>query len=340
MNAIQFSKTTLYLVVFVILAGCMNNNQSTSLGVKNTELGDPPGTYKITNNKDEVKIPFEFFGMNPMVCGEINGKKVKFLIDNGILWDQIWFYNGEVDSINLFYKKDLESMELSGEGEDGNTSIKEANDIDVSFGEVQFLNQPSLVSPKEAGYDKLFPGMNGQISALLFKHFIVTFNFDENILILTKPEKFKPANKGQAIPMRLGNFGQYYIPFTLQLDDSTEQELNLNIDIGTVFSLYLIENEKNNIRIPENSEKSLIGYGASGAIYGHDGMIKKVSIGNYTLENVFAKIIEKAEGSDSNPVDIGTFGLPLMKRFNITFDYFNQLMYFKPNTHFTETFVD
>jgi hypothetical protein len=46
---------------------------------------------------------------------------------------------------------------------------------------------------------------------------------------------------------------------------------------------------------------------------------------------VTAVFVEADANVDAHIVEAGTIGLPLMRRFNITFDYFNNLMYFEPN---------
>lgn len=300
-------------------------------------MSEAPGSYELTSDKEAINIPFEFYGMKLLIHGRMNGKNVKLLIDNGVLWDQVWFYNGEVDSINLRYKND-EKILLSGIGEDGGSVMLEGNNVDIDFGDIRFIDQPCLISPPEAGFNSYFPGINGQVSSLLFKHFVVKFDFDKNVIALTKPDKFRYTGKGQALPMHKNENGSYSIPFSLQMADLKTHKINLDIDLGTVSPLYLIENKKNSIRIPGNSEKKLLGYGASGAIYGFQGSIQAVNIGSYSLKNVPAEFVEEKANDDSTVVETGTFGLPLMKKFNITFDYFNRKMYFEPNKSFIDSF--
>jgi len=194
----QIFKCTIYISAIFLLSNCNNaENQNNKEDEKDTLLTKqdlniltPPGECKILSNKDAIIIPFEFFGMNPLVHAKINGKNVKLLIDNGRLWDETWFYNGEVDSLNLQYT-DKEAGFVTGAGEDGGSEIREGNKVDIAFEDIVFEKQPTLISVPEAGYDKFFPGVNGQISSMLFKHFVVKFDFDKNIIVLTKPENYK-----------------------------------------------------------------------------------------------------------------------------------------------------
>ena len=61
--------------------------------------GSGPGSYEIKSDTSEVRLNFEYFGENILIRGKMQGKEVKFLIDNGSLWDQVWFYAGLVCEI-------------------------------------------------------------------------------------------------------------------------------------------------------------------------------------------------------------------------------------------------
>jgi hypothetical protein len=297
---------------------------------------DAPGKYEIKENKDVVSIPFEYYGGNKiLIHGYINGKKVKLLIDNGKLWDQVWFYNGEVDSLNLKYKNSNQ-QKVEGLGEDGASAIIDGTVVDVKFGDITFRDQPSLISTPDAGFQSMFPGVNGQVSALFFKHFIVKFDFENSVILLTKPDKFKFSGKGQAIAMLKRDNGSYCIPFTLQIADKSIENCLIDIDLGTVFPLHLFENKQMNIILPLHAEKHILGYGASGKIVGYSDKINKVTIGNYSFDNVPTEFVE--ESKNSSIIETGTFGIPLMEKFNITFDYFNLKMYIEPNKNFTLPF--
>ena len=302
------------------------------------QLAGAPGRFTIAGDRGAVEIPFELYdGAKPLIRGVMGGKDVAFLIDNGKLFDPVWFYDGEVDSIGVRYQSDRKDS-LSGIGEGGASEIREGNDVDIAFGDVLFTGQPSLISPREAGFGAFFPGVNGQVCSLLFKHFVVTFDFDRNVIVLTRPEKFKYRGSGRAIPMRAGANGSYCIPFSLRTADSEARVVMLDIDIGTISPLYLIGSEKNGIRIPAGVPKSLLGYGASGAIHGYRGRVAAVGIGGYSLVDVPAEFVEASANADTAVVESGTFGIPLMKRFNITFDYFRRIMYLEPNRNFGAPF--
>jgi len=140
--------------------------------------------------------------------------------------------------------------------------------------------------------------------------------------------------------MKKANFESYSIEIRLKFEGIDEILIPVDLDIGTVAPLYLIENQERNVFLPKDVEKSLYGYGASGAIYTYSGILEKVTIGKNVLFDVPFEMAEKNANINSKIVEIGTLGLPLMMRFNVTFEYFKKQIYFEPNTNFGEDFVN
>jgi sporulation protein YlmC with PRC-barrel domain len=307
-----------------------------TLGIKaQVKTLEAPGSYEILKkDKEPIEIPFNMYaGNKPMIIGKMNGKDVKFLIDNGKLFDEIWFYNGEVDSLGLRYQsQDADS--LIGIGANNASAIYDGNSVEVDFKHVRFIDQPTLISPSEAGYASFFPGINGQVSSMLFKHFIVKFDFENNIITLIEPQNFKPAKNQNAVLMHKRSNGSYCIPFELVTKAKDVYDVLLDIDIGTVFPLYLISNGKNNLPIPSDAPKNFLGVGASGELYGYSDTLKQLRFGNYVLENYPTLTVKEESNADTSIVESGTFGVELMKQFTVTFDYINEIIYFEPNSSF------
>lgn len=322
-----FNKNMFFTIIFFFLL---------TLGIKaQVKTLEAPGSYEILKkDKEPIEIPFNMYaGNKPMIIGKMNGKDVKFLIDNGKLFDEIWFYNGEVDSLGLRYQsQDADS--LIGIGENSASLIFEGNKIDVDFGQIQFNNQPTLISPSEAGYASFFPGINGQVSSMIFKHFIVKFDFENNLIQLIKPEAFKRDEKQHAVKMLKRENGSYCVPFELETKTESVHDILLDIDIGTVFPLYLISNDKNNFPIPSDAKKQYLGVGASGDLYGYSDTLKLLRFGNYELQKYPILVVKAESNADTNIVESGTFGIQLMRQFTVTFDYMNEILYCEPNKSF------
>ena len=315
----------LFAFIFMLVPGCNMNYK----GNKNEAFDNIPGTYTMNQGANDILIPFELYaGNKPMIQAQINGKSAKFLIDNGKLFDEVWFYNGEVDSLQVQFQSQIADS-LIGIGENSATQIYKGNEIDLDFGSIQFLNQPTLISPSEVGFSGFFPGINGQVSSMLFKHFIVEFNFDDFYLKLTKPDNFIIPDNFIPVKMHKRSNGSYCIPFELVMSSGSKHNVLLDIDIGTVFPLYLISNADNKIPISDNAKREFLGYGASGELYGFRDTLKELRLNDLVLTDYPAIIVQSDTNSDTDIVESGTFGIQLMKRYNVTFDYFNEVMYFE-----------
>ncbi len=69
-----------------------------------TGMGTPPGSYKITSENGKIEIPFKLYRGDVWFLGRMNGKEVRMLIDNGLLWNPLLFFGSErVDSLGMNY---------------------------------------------------------------------------------------------------------------------------------------------------------------------------------------------------------------------------------------------
>jgi hypothetical protein len=221
---------------------------------------------------------------------------------------------------------------VDGAGEGEGVSSYSASGVAIAFGDVSFIDQPAIITPEEQGVAALFPGVDGQVSGAFFKHFIVEFNFDDQVIVLHEPAGYHYTGGGTAVPMTPHASEAYSIPVTLGLGDRRTLATDLFIDLGGVYALSLVVDEAAGIERPD-SEKVLLGYGASGEINGYEGRIESLTLGGYMLADVAAVFTESPEGADFTN---STIGLPALRRFNLVFDYFGGRLILEPNSRFRE----
>jgi len=320
-------KLMIFAVFFMILS-----LSGFSQNAINPEFGLAPGTYIIENGKETVKIPFIIKDMEIEIKAEMNGKKINFLIDNGVMWDELCFFGSSlVDSLGMIYDGDAY---ITGAGEGEGLQSYTASDVTISFDGITFYGQGAYITSKESGFAEWWPGIAGQVCGSLFKHFVVEFNFDENIMTLHKPENFVYKGKGNSLKMTRDSVGSYSIPIVLKQEGEKKVNYNLFIDIGTEAPIYIAINENDGIFKPENSKKILLGYAASGEINGYEGAFESIKLAGYKLNDVIAKFTE----TDFDNTTC-TLGLPLLMHFNVIFDYFNEVIYLEPNKSFDNSFI-
>ncbi|UCD64974.1 MAG: hypothetical protein JSW34_05965, partial [Candidatus Zixiibacteriota bacterium] len=51
-----------------------------------------PGQYRILSEHRAIRFPFELFRGDIRFLGEINGRPVRLLLDDGFMWDQLLFW--------------------------------------------------------------------------------------------------------------------------------------------------------------------------------------------------------------------------------------------------------
>jgi len=269
------------------------------------------------------------YGMNIMLQAQMNGVNIKLLLDNGVMWDELWFYgNDQVDSLGFTYGN--QEVQITGAGEGEGLTSDFANCPDIHFPGVTFMDQKALVIPANQGFYKLFPGIAGQICGTLLRNFITEFNFDNNRITLNEKEHFKPEKYPCKVQMEVDSMGSYHIPVTVKYGDNVVKR-RIYINLGGIFPVSLVTN--NDFPLCGDEVKKHVANGASGPIYGYKSKVDYLQIGQFKLKDLETIITEDEKGGDHTNQ---TIGLPLLMHFNIAFDYFNNVLYLVPNKHFKE----
>ena len=342
MNDLLNSMNLFCIIFLTLLVSCGPSSNQTQIKSKeyksdttdlaNSSLGSPPGFYIADVLKNEYIIPFEFYDMNLMVDAKMNGMNIKMLIDNGVMWDKLWFYGSDItDSLGI--QKDGYTLVI-GAGEGDGVNSNNAYGLSIAFGEILFKDQDALVTSKESGFFNYFPGIAGQVCGAFFKHFVVEIDFDRRVVVLHRKETFEYVGNGIQIKMTRNAEGSYSIPMHLKMKGKESIDHDIFIDLGGIDPVALPINEKLGFDRP-NTEKIYLGTGASGEIYGYNGSIEYLNIAGYEMMNVPA-IFEESDNK-GNYINT-TIGLPLLMKFNLVFDYFNETLYLEPNMNFNEPY--
>ncbi len=283
-----------------------------------------PGSYKIFDKtKTSVRIPFTMLRDKPVMETKINGKKALLMIDNGHLWDEVWLFGSPlIDSLNLASKY---AGTIGGAGEGEETEAYVANDLNISFYEIEFSGQDAYISPASAGYAEMFKGTDGQLCNTFFSHFVVEFDFDKMVIILHKPDTFKYKGKGCVVEMKQETGEAYSIPVTFTLANNEKYTGRADLDLGGVHILLIGMNASNRIKLPAGADEQKR-YGAQGEFTIYESAIKELSIGKYTVKAPIVSFSD-SESSSVTPGNLGIVGLPLLEQFNPIFDYRHKLLY-------------
>ncbi|NQV15604.1 hypothetical protein HQ531_09120 [bacterium] len=319
-----------FVFAATILVGIVLNSQESDASNVTTPKG--PGSYEMVNKSSaSIAIPFKMHNGKPLMDVEINDAKAALMIDNGVLWDQVWLFGSPlVEKLQL---SPIGESGIEGAGEGDPTMAYTSSNLTLKFQGISFFEQPVLVSPPAAGFSKMFPGTDGQLCNTFFRHFIVEFDFIQNEIILHKPAQFEYKGTGSILDMHVTESGTYSVPFTFKMQDGKTFNHRVDIDFGGIYAFKIALNNKHDIQLPKEA-KSTFSYGAQGRAVEYSGKISSMKIGNYSFENPTV-VFGDEKTSRIHPDNLGVIGLPIFMQFNIIFDYFNNKLYLEPNANYS-----
>ncbi len=297
------------------------------------EMGPAQGSYVITAPDGKIEIPFEIIGQDIHMDASINGKKVRMMIDNGVMWDELLMFGSPViDELGLNFT----GSAGVGNGDENTVQSKLATGITLSFPGVDFIDQSAIVTPYSSGFTQIWNTAEGQVCGTFLKHFVVDIDYDRSIITLIKPEDFVYLGGGVEIPLIKRDYQMFGIPATVQQTDGKIVDLEIALDLGLSGALRLIPGEQSGITVPEKTFYGVLGTGIAGPAMGHTGRVAGLTIGGYTIENLLATFRENV--GDSAVTGDSMLGHQWFSRFHVIFDYPNQRMFIEPNSHFYDPF--
>ncbi|WP_299119518.1 aspartyl protease family protein [uncultured Winogradskyella sp.] len=291
-------------------------------------------------NSVSKKINFEFVSNLIIIPLEINDVTLSFILDTGVS-KPILFNLSESDSVDL---KNTRTFYLHGLGSEGKIKALRSSHNKLKIGDAVGVNQDLFVV-----YDKtidftprLGVVVHGIIGYDIFKDFVVEINYNSKYIRLHKHNSFKPrsSKKWKIMPINIMS-KKPYLDAKVAIN-STYESTKLLIDTGSSDALWLFEDKE--IGLTPNEDLSFndyLGKGLSGTIYGKRSKVSSFKLNDFSLKDVNVAF------PDSSSVDMtkvhkdrnGLLGGDILKRFNLFFDYTNEKLYLKRNSHFKDPFT-
>lgn len=297
-------------------------------------LGPPPGDYKILAGASEVTIPFEVFRGDIRMVGEISGKPVRMMLDNGYVWDPLLIFGSpRIDSLNLHYDGE---GEVGGPGAGSPVQSRTASGIVLRFPGIEFTGQTAIVTPESSGLTHMWEGTEGQVSATFLKHFVVSIDFDHRTITLTEPSAFRYRGAGVEVPLRPLQGGAWGVPGTIEMSEGRRATLDLMLDLGYNDQIQIVTGGPNDFRLPEKALEVSLGFGVQGEIRGHLGRVRRIEIGDYAIDDVLAGFVPATDSLIA--YDEAMIGLGLLSRFNLVFDYPGRRMFIEPSRIYSDPY--
>ncbi|MFY0600801.1 MAG: aspartyl protease family protein [Cyclobacteriaceae bacterium] len=330
MNKKHQPKKSLPLIIgILILLGILFPKNA----ISQTEIG-----FIMPEDVDKVEIKFEKFSNLIVLPIRINGSAtVKFILDTGaetiILTERLFadmlalnFVReinihgpGIIDSVKAFVAADV-NMTLSGgiEGKSLNVLVLEKDYLEL--------------------HKNLGEEVYGIIGYELFNRFVVSIDYDMEILTLYRPESYKPRRSYKRVPIEIVDTKPYINQVFDQ--DGKSDTVRMMVDTGASHAALLDLEATDHLVLPQKLAPTRLGRGLSGEIPGYIGRIENCSIDQFNFSNVLISIPES--GAYSKAIKRGsrhgTIGGDILKRFKVVFDYSRESVYLRRGKYFKDQF--
>ena len=285
--------------------------------------------------KSQVKevIPFKTLRGKTLVTVKIGNVVIPdILLDTGLPFDGIIIYNPDYsDSLDLTHSIDVN---ISGAGSGDASRALMIDSTEFFLGNIKMENQRIIMM--QSDIYKGFPS-NGIIGYSIFGHYKTMLNYDNNTMTLFDSNKVINETNWTEIPIYFKDNTIPWMNASVIIDKEQPVSLEVYIDFAAGDAVMLLEKPNMKFSLPKETNNVHIGRGLSGDIYGKTGIISKLIIGPFELNNVKASFASAEVRSKQDNAD-AILGNESLRRFNLIFDYANKKLLLKPNKHFEEPY--
>ena len=285
-----------------------------------------PGFY-LKDKVKSTKIPFKLLHNLIVLSVKINGKKYDMVMDTGVR-SFVLFGTGHRKLINT----DIE-IKVGGWGEQAPQTGKVSANNKIRIGQVEG-NGISLLILKD---NYLTPLLRNRIDGILgyeiFSRFKVKIDYENREMTISSQDRDWAAEGYQQIPIKIVDT-KPYINGKVTTSKGQIMHLSLMVDTGAAKDVLL--NQKAVDGLYEAYYTSEIGYGLSGEINGFKLRNVLLEIGDYEMGSVKCEVASNMSSPDPKVMSHGVIGSKALKRFDVIFDYENELMYLKPKLEHNE----
>ncbi len=171
--------------------------------------------------------------------------------------------------------------------------------------------------------------LDGTVGYGIFEHFVVRIDYAKHLLTLIRPKDFDPKGAGEPVSLHFYNGNKVTVKGAI---DGLPGYFIL--DTGNSGSLVLFEPfaKKNGLYARYHTTPPVItGFGVGGVTRGRVARGGRLAMGHVMVKNPVITLSTSPRGTPASKNLAGNIGARILKRFTVTFDYANKLMYIKPN---------
>jgi Aspartyl protease/PDZ domain len=292
--------------------------------------------FDLEKNRKHVTIPFRIIRNMIIIKLRINDKgPFNFILDTGVGL-MIITEPALLDSINLTSKRIIKIPGL-GQGEDDEAYITSV--LKVSIPGLESYDVSAAILKKDHFNLSNYAGtpIDGLLGYEFFANIAVKINFADSSISVCRPKDLRSFKKSNQIPISIEE-RKPYMQAKITFPNGKKVDSKLVIDIGAGHPIS-IENMIKNNGLPPKFIPANLGVGLNGPIEGFISRVNEVDIGKFKIKDVLASFPDdtKSQISPSVPRD-GNLGIGILKKFEVIFDYPDNMLYLKPGPLFKEPF--
>lgn len=287
-------------------------------------------------NEPLVTLPFKLHRGHIYVQGKINGsRRINMLFDTGA--------GGNVISEKV--AKEI-GMKMSGaqvvNGVNGTVTLKSSEKNSLSLGpKLKVRQQTFFFLDMDELSDEDLP-LEAIIGANILSEYVVSLNFDTNILEIYSQSGYARPNDYTQHQMQLDEYGIPVINGSLSTTKNDIKNGSFLIDTGAALAISantpFVKTNSLIQQVSPNYAYESKGIGADAIEY--VGRLKGFEVLDQSFEGVPIRMSTVTRGVSGDENVSGIIGSALLKRFNLIFDYSNGKLYTKKNRHFDKPFWD
>jgi hypothetical protein len=282
------------------------------------------------------QIPFELCANRVLLPVRIgDSRELKLVLDTGMWFDGVIVYNPDLaDSIALENPVEVR-VPGAGSGEPSTGLMSES--MSFLIGSLPCIGQRVVLLDS-----RTMAGMtcDGVVGWSLFGHYTVELDYDSMLVRLYEPGAV-PADTGWRL-VRLA-FKDNPIPWvtaTVNTRGDEAVDVATYIDFASGDAVELMTKPGAKFELPTGLEKSYLGTGLSGHIFGHKGRVAWFELAGFRFSDVAATFSSEEVRSKQDGAD-AIIGNGLLCRFNAVFDYSDTSqarLWIRPNRHYDDPF--
>lgn len=294
--------------------------------------------FQLIQTKKTV-IPFQLINNLIFVPVNINGVNLTFLLDSGV--NETILFSLEEEEISF---NDVEKIKFAGLGESKDIEGLRSDRNTVSIGKkfrddahtIFIILDESINFSSHVGIP-----VNGIIGFHFFKNHPVQIDYARKKITIFESDADWKNKKNRFTEFLFTLEGNKpYLQTEVEMT-TTKTNSKMLIDLGNSDALWLFPKLIPDFEYNRPNIEDFLGRGFNGDIFGKRSRIHRFYLGEFVFEKPLTAMPDEYSIQNLNlvPDRKGSVGSEILRRFTLLFDYPNEKLYLKKNTHFKDPFL-